>query len=102
MNHEPLKYFRNGILAGDRRVLAKAITLVESRHPKHRKLKHQLVEQLKPHTGQAIRLGITGVPGVGKSSFIESFGMLLVNRGHQVAVLAVSKLPTQRGKYFSR
>ena len=87
----------DGILAGDRRILAKAITLVESRHPDHRKQGHRLVEQLLPHTGKAVRLGITGIPGVGKSTFIESFGIQLVDRGHQVAVLAVDPSSQRSG-----
>lgn len=87
----------DGILEGDRRILAKAITLVESRHPDHRKLGHRLVEQLLPHTGKAARLGITGVPGVGKSTFIESFGIQLVDRGHQLAVLAVDPSSQRSG-----
>lgn len=89
--------YRDGILAGQRRILAKAITLVESRHPDHRKLGHRLVEQLLPYTGKAVRLGITGVPGVGKSTFIESFGIQLVDRGHQVAVLAVDPSSQRSG-----
>jgi LAO/AO transport system kinase len=87
----------DGILTGQRRILAKAITLVESRHPDHRRLGHRLVEQLLPHTGKAIRLGITGVPGVGKSTFIERFGIQLVDRGLQVAVLAVDPSSQRSG-----
>lgn len=89
MNSESLNYYLDGVLAGDRRVLAKAITLVESRLGAHRDLAHQLIEALLPKTGRAVRLGITGVPGVGKSTFVENFGMRLIERGHQLAVLAV-------------
>lgn len=89
MGIESLNYYLDGVQAGDRRVLAKAITLVESRLGAHRDLSQQLVEALLPKTGSAVRLGITGVPGVGKSTFIENFGMRLIERGHRLAVLAV-------------
>ncbi len=97
MQTESIKHFQEGILAGDRRVLAKAITLVESRHPDHRDLGRRLVECLLPQTGAATRLGITGVPGVGKSTFIENFGMQLIDQGHQVAVLAVDPSSQRSG-----
>lgn len=97
MGIQPLDYYREGILKGDRRVLAKAITLIESRHPDHRESGRLLVEELLPHTGKGIRLGITGVPGVGKSTFIESFGMLLIELGHSVAVLAVDPSSQRSG-----
>jgi LAO/AO transport system kinase len=74
---------------GDRRALARAITLVESTRADHRARAESLLERLMPATGGAIRLGISGAPGVGKSSFIEAFGMHLVGAGHRVAVLAV-------------
>lgn len=77
------------LLAGNRRALAKAITLVESKRDVDQEKSQQLLEQLLPHTGNSIRLGITGVPGVGKSTFIESFGMYLIGQGKKVAVLAV-------------
>ena len=77
------------ILAGDRRALAKAITLVESIRPQDRKASQELLNELLPHTGNSIRLGITGVPGVGKSTFIESFGQTVLAQGKKVAVLAV-------------
>ena len=77
------------VLAGERRALAKAITLIESTHPEHRQRAHALLEALLPHTGGALRLGITGVPGVGKSTFIEALGLYLIDQGHRVAVLAV-------------
>ena len=79
----------SAILAGQRRGLAKAITLIESQRPEDRERSQQLLNELLPHTGKSIRIGITGVPGVGKSTFIEAFGLHLVSRGHQVAVLAV-------------
>lgn len=77
------------LLAGNRRALAKAITLVESRRDSDREKSQKLLEQILPHAGNSIRIGITGVPGVGKSTFIESFGMYLIEQGKKVAVLAV-------------
>lgn len=77
------------LLSGDRRTLAKAITLIESSRDEDRKKAQDLLEKILPHTGKSFRLGITGVPGVGKSTFIESFGQLLISKGHKVAVLAV-------------
>ena len=74
---------------GDRRALAKAITLVESTHAAHREQAAQLLELIMPLTGNSIRLGISGVPGVGKSTFIEAFGNHVIDQGHSVAVLAV-------------
>ncbi len=79
----------DALLTGNRRALAKAITLVESRREDDREASQQLLNGLLPRTGNSIRIGITGVPGVGKSTFIESFGMALIERGHRVAVLAV-------------
>lgn len=77
------------LLKGDRRTLAKAITLVESSRPEDSLEAQKLLESVLPQTGKSIRLGITGVPGVGKSTFIESFGLYLINKGHKVAVLAI-------------
>ena len=74
---------------GGRRALARAITLVESSRPDHRAEAEALEAALLPHAGGSIRIGISGVPGVGKSTFIESFGTHLIERGHRVAVLAV-------------
>lgn len=74
---------------GDRRALAKAITLVESTQSNHREQAAQLLELIMPFTGNSIRLGISGVPGVGKSTFIEAFGNHVINQGYKVAVLAV-------------
>ena len=85
----PLVELAAGISSGDRRSLAKAITLVESTRPEHHADAQSLLEKLLPKTGKAVRIGITGVPGVGKSTFIEAFGMYLVSAGHKVAVLAV-------------
>jgi LAO/AO transport system kinase len=77
------------IRSGDRRALARAITLAESRRRDHRLEAEKLLEALLPETGGAVRLGISGVPGVGKSTFIETFGLQLIEKGKKVAVLAV-------------
>ncbi|MDC3015225.1 methylmalonyl Co-A mutase-associated GTPase MeaB [Luminiphilus sp.] len=77
------------VLAGDRRALAKAITLVESQRPQDVETAQTLLKMLLPHTGNSIRIGITGVPGVGKSTFIEAFGQHVIEQGHRLAVLAV-------------
>jgi LAO/AO transport system kinase len=82
------------VLSGDRRALAQAITLVESTRADHRAEAEALLMAVLPHSGRAVRLGITGVPGVGKSTFIEAFGLFLIQQGHRVAVLAVD--PTSR------
>jgi len=78
-----------GIREGNRTVLSQAITLIESSLPEHQVLAQQILTNCLPFSGNSIRLGITGVPGVGKSSFIESFGMFLISRGRKVAVLAI-------------
>ena len=78
-----------GVLEDHRPVLARAITLLESTNPAHREKAQQLLLGALPHAGGALRIGITGVPGVGKSTFIESFGLYLVEQGLKVAVLAV-------------
>ena len=85
------------LLSGDRRALAKTITLFESSLPGHQEAAQAVLERLLPHTGKAVRLGITGVPGVGKSCFIESLGMLLVDQGLRVAVLAVDPSSSRSG-----
>ena len=85
------------ILAGDRAVLARAITLVESRKAEHQAKAHRLVQALLPHTGRAHRVGITGVPGVGKSTTIDTLGSNLTAAGHRVAVLAVDPSSTRTG-----
>ena len=77
------------IAAGDRPALARGITLVESRRKDHRPLAAKLIETLLPKTGNAIRIGMTGTPGVGKSTLIDAFGCNLTAAGHKVAVLAV-------------
>ena len=86
-----------GILAGDRAVLARAITLVESNHPRHRAMAQEVLLGVLPHSGGAQRVGITGVPGVGKSTFIEALGHRLVEAGHRLAVLAIDPTSTVTG-----
>ncbi|MBA4538219.1 methylmalonyl Co-A mutase-associated GTPase MeaB [Bacillus aquiflavi] len=78
-----------GVLKGDRTMIARAITLIESNAEHHFQKGQELLQKLLPHSGNAIRIGITGVPGAGKSTFIEAFGSYLCDNGHQVAVLAV-------------
>lgn len=82
---------------GNRRALAKAITLVESKLDKHRSEAQDILEQILPHTGKSIRIGISGIPGVGKSTFIEAFGLQLIEQGLKVAVLAVDPSSPVRG-----
>jgi LAO/AO transport system kinase len=83
-----------GVLAGDRNVLAQTITLVESNASSHFDMAQEVLRQLLPHTGNSMRVGITGVPGVGKSTFIEALGLYLCEQGHRVAVLAVDPSST--------
>ncbi|HYM73976.1 MAG TPA: methylmalonyl Co-A mutase-associated GTPase MeaB, partial [Stellaceae bacterium] len=83
--------------AGDRRALARAVTLVESTRADHRAEAERLVETLLPHTGKATRLGISGPPGAGKSTFIERFGLDGLARGHKIAVLAVDPASKRGG-----
>ncbi len=85
------------IREGNRRILAKTITLIESSLSVHQAQAQEILECLLPFTGRAVRLGITGVPGVGKSTFTESLGMMLVEKGHRVAVLAVDPSSTRSG-----
>ncbi len=84
-----LDYYVNGIIKGERRILAQAITLVESTKKEHRKLAEDILEFCLPKAKESIRIGITGVPGVGKSTFIEAFGKFLTSKGYKVAVLAI-------------
>lgn len=79
----------DGVLKGDRIKLARSITLVESNSPKHHQLSQEVLQKLLPHSGNSLRIGITGTPGAGKSTLIESLGMNLLNQGHKVAVLTV-------------
>lgn len=85
------------VRSGDRRALARAITLIESTRPDHRATADALLAALLPHTGNSVRLGISGVPGVGKSTFIEAFGLHVIGLGHKVAVLAVDPSSQRTG-----
>jgi LAO/AO transport system kinase len=85
------------ILAGERAALARAITLAESRRADHRAQAQALIQMMLPQTGKAIRVGITGVPGVGKSTTIDALGHRLTAKGHKVAVLAVDPSSTRTG-----
>jgi len=87
----------DSIRDGNRAALARAITLAESRRPDHRRQAQNLLRELMPLTGSAIRVGMTGVPGVGKSTVIDALGTLLTQRGHKVAVLAVDPSSTHSG-----
>ena len=86
-----------GVLDGKRALVARAITLVESTKPQHRVMAQELLTELLPHSGHARRIGISGVPGVGKSTFIDAFGTLLTSLGFRVAVLAVDPSSSRTG-----
>ncbi|MEV0442102.1 methylmalonyl Co-A mutase-associated GTPase MeaB [Streptomyces spectabilis] len=92
-----LDSYVKGVLDGKRAHIARAITLVESTKPEHRVLAQRLLTQLLPHAGRARRVGISGVPGVGKSTFIDALGTMLTALGHRVAVLAVDPSSTRTG-----
>lgn len=92
-----LEEYVRGVREQNKRMLAKTITLIESSLPAHQESGLQIVNRLLPYTGKAVRVGITGVPGVGKSTFIESLGMILCERGHRVAVLAVDPSSRRSG-----
>ncbi|MDQ0469689.1 methylmalonyl Co-A mutase-associated GTPase MeaB [Labrys wisconsinensis] len=93
----PAPMLAQRLAAGDRAALARAITLVESKKAEHRAQARELVQVLLPSTGRALRLGVTGVPGVGKSTLIDRLGSMLTARGHRVAVLAVDPSSTRSG-----
>jgi LAO/AO transport system kinase len=86
-----------GVLAGERRALARAITLIESTRPDHREAAEALLHDLLPRAGRSVRIGITGVPGAGKSTFIESFGLHVLAQGARPAVLAVDPSSPRSG-----
>ena len=86
--------FVQGVLANDRTVLARTITLIESNSPAHGETARKVLREILPASGKSIRIGITGVPGAGKSSLIETLGLYLVKEGHKVAVLAVDPSST--------
>ncbi|NJP45361.1 methylmalonyl Co-A mutase-associated GTPase MeaB [Actinacidiphila epipremni] len=97
MRTEDVDTYVKGVLDGRRAAVARAITLVESSRADHRALAQRMLTQLLPHTGGARRIGVSGVPGVGKSTFIDAFGTLLTGLGHRVAVLAVDPSSTRTG-----
>jgi len=97
MEKRNLDPYLQGVLNRDRRMLAKTITLIESALPADQEFSRQLLDLLMPYTGKALSLGITGLPGAGKSTFIESFGTLLTQKGYRVAVLAVDPSSPKTG-----
>ena len=86
-----------GVLSGDLARLAQAITLIESRNAEHHKLAQEMLVSLLPKTGNSLRIGISGLPGAGKSTFIDAFGTMLTSQGHKVAVLAVDPTSSRTG-----
>ncbi len=96
MINDPQHYV-TGVLNQDRLTLARTITLVESTLPAHQELARTIVDMLLPYTGHGSRIGITGVPGAGKSTFIETFGTMLTGLGHRVAVLAIDPSSSRSG-----
>ncbi|QSH41943.1 methylmalonyl Co-A mutase-associated GTPase MeaB [Lentisphaerota bacterium ZTH] len=93
----PAKYYVDGIRSGSRAIIARTMTLLESRLEDHRQLAAQVFEQIVPLAGNSIRVGITGTPGAGKSTLINSLGMHLIEQGHRVAVLAVDPSSSHSG-----
>jgi LAO/AO transport system kinase len=91
------EHYIQGVLAGQRAQIARTITLLESTRPDHQELAQRVLTGLLPHSGGAIRVGVTGVPGVGKSTFIDAFGSMLTEQGHRVAVLAIDPSSTRTG-----
>ena len=89
--------YASGVLGWNRAVLARAITLIESTRPDHQEVAQQLLNRLLPHTGRSIRIGITGVPGVGKSALIEALGCQLTAEGHRIAVLSIDPSSVRTG-----
>ena len=89
--------YYKGIITGNISILGRAITIIESSLKKDKKLASEIIEKCMPHTGNAVRIGITGVPGVGKSTFIESFGKIITNKGKKLAVLAVDPSSKRTG-----
>lgn len=92
-----IQEYASGVLAGDRVMLARAITLIESNAPHHFAAAQELLRELLPHAGKGVRIGITGVPGAGKSTLIETLGLMLCTQGHKVAVLAVDPTSSLTG-----
>jgi LAO/AO transport system kinase len=97
MPQKEIEHYIQGVISRNRLVMAKTITLIESTLPDHKETARAVMDALLPYTGKAVRLGITGVPGAGKSTFIESFGMMLTEKGLRVAVLAVDPSSPRTG-----
>lgn len=93
----PASDYAAGVIAGDRAVLARAITLIESRNPDHHAAAQAMLVDLLPRTGKSLRIGVSGLPGAGKSTFIDAFGTMLTGMGHKVAVLAVDPTSSRSG-----
>jgi len=91
------QHYMTGVLNRDSLTLARTITLIESTLPSHQELARTIVDLLLPHTGRGVRIGITGVPGAGKSTYIERFGKMLTGQGHRVAVLAIDPSSSRSG-----
>ena len=94
---ESVEGYVAGILAGDRNILSRAVTLIESRSPMHEKKAQDVLQQILSHAGKARRIGITGVPGVGKSTFLDVFGCYLIKQGHSIAVLTIDPTSKRSG-----
>jgi len=92
-----LDQYVDGVRRGDRSILARAITLIESRKAEHQAIAQEMLVKLLPHTGKSQRIGISGLPGAGKSTFIDAFGSMLTALGHKVAVLAVDPTSSRTG-----
>lgn len=89
-----LDQLKSGIITGDRLILSQAITLCESQLPEDQRSATQLIDSILSHTGTSLRIGITGIPGVGKSTFIEAFGLFLISKGYKIAVLSIDPTST--------
>ncbi len=92
-----IEEYVNGLRKRDRTILARAITVVESTHPAHRKVANEVLEQVLPLSGVSVRVGVSGLPGAGKSTLIERLGLLLISHGHRVAVLAIDPTSGRTG-----
>ena len=97
MHHKDSQFYIQGVLDKNKRILSRTITLMESSLQQDRRLSRDVLDGLMPHTGKSIRLGITGVPGVGKSTFIENLGADLADRGHNLAVLTIDPSSSKLG-----